>query len=104
MVASARNQSKRYETKGFRWLQPKALFAYVGPLSVFLGCELYLLELCVALDEFFRAATGKPDRDAAIIAEAFDADHRAEAKGRMADLPADHGVCVGESFQNQRSF
>jgi hypothetical protein len=39
----------------------------------------------IALDQLFRAPTGEADREAAIIAVAFDADHRAETKVRMAD-------------------
>jgi hypothetical protein len=47
------------------------------------------LELCVAFDEFFCAAPGEGDREAAIVFVAFDANDGADAILGMANALAE---------------
>ena len=53
-------------------------------------------ELCVAFDEFFRAAAGKTHGDAPVFVVAFHSDHGSCAISRMADFSSEHwiGVCA----------
>src|SRR5881394_1060407 len=53
------------------------------------------LELGVALDEFFCAAAGEADGEAAIIFIAFDADDGADSVFGMANFAAEHGIGWG---------
>ena len=64
--------------------------ALVKPLS--------LLQLGIALDEFFCATAGKADGDAAVFIVAFDAHDGSDAVAGMAYLSPEHGICVATVF------
>ena len=53
------------------------------------------MELGVAFDEFFCAATGEADGEAAVVFIAFDGDDGADAEFGMADFTAEHGIGWG---------
>ena len=53
------------------------------------------MELGVAFDEFFGAAAGESDREAAVVVIAFDGDDGADAELGMANFSAEQGIGVG---------
>ena len=61
------------------------------------------MELGVAFDEFFGAAAGEADREAAVVFIAFDADDGADAVFGMADFAAEHGVGFDVAATNRRA-
>src|SRR5260370_20839842 len=56
---------------------------------------LHLFQLGVALDEFLRAASRETDGKASVFVVTLDADDRADAEIRVANLPTQKGVRVG---------
>src|SRR5258708_204017 len=56
---------------------------------------LELLELGVAFDEFFGAAAGKGDGEAAVFVIAFNGNDCADTELRMANFSAEQGIGVG---------
>ena len=57
-----------------------------------------MLELGVALDEFFCSASGETDGKAAVFIVALDADDGSDAKTRVSNFAAEHRVRVGPAL------
>ena len=53
-----------------------------------------MLELGVAFDEFFGAAAGESDGEAAIVVVAFDADDSADSVLRVTNFLAEQGIGI----------
>ena len=82
----------------------KSRTVYYGLLTPDYRVCLNLLELGVALDEFFCAAAGEADADAAVVIFAFYADDDADSVFGMAHLLAQQriGVCTAPDFRNTK--
>src|SRR5258708_17634696 len=62
---------------------------------------LHLFQLGVALDEFLRAASRETDGKASVFVVTLDADDRADAEIRVANLPTQQGVPVGAASRGR---